>query len=101
MPRYLIGAFFKKNLLTPSAICLIINPSKQTTQRSIMAKLVIKKVSTGHYRTTREDGQVIKFEKREGYWLTSYEGDFNGDNNHQADTKAELVKEEQRIADMI
>lgn len=72
-----------------------------------MTKLVIKKIHTGYYETTRSDGQVINFESREcedtgaKYWATTYENDFDGDNTYHASTKKKCIEVEQRYADNI
>lgn len=61
------------------------------------------KLHSGHYQATRADGQIINIENRNcddtgtKYWLSSYEGDFDGDNNGDAKTKRELVAYENRI----
>jgi len=40
----------------------------------------------GQYQATRNDGQVITIEKRDGIWLTTYENDLNGDNTNESKT---------------
>lgn len=57
----------------------------------------------GQYQGTRKDGQVIMIEKMKcedtgkKYWLTTYENDFDGDNNSHSKTLKDAKAIEQRI----
>ena len=51
--------------------------------------------SNGTYKATRKDGQVITISKSDtGQWVSRYDNDDNGDNTFYADTKKELVNDE-------
>ena len=54
--------------------------------------------TNGRYIATRKDGQVITIEKSEGgQWVSRYNGDDNGDNTFYANTKRELVADENNL----